>query len=144
MKFFDMRNGLVYLWMQFLSTILNHGLVINTYCYISGTFVLPRHWDTELGIATAQDGVGPINTNSDETRYKNYYQWVPFVLFLQSLMFYTPHTIFKIWEGEKVQTLINGLDQIVLNKGNALCYGVCVNILVLIAYIHIYHFFYAF
>ena len=125
MKFFDMRNRLGYLWMQSLSTILNYGLVINTYCYISGTFVLPRHWDTELGIATAQDGVGPINTNSDETRYKNYYQWVPFVLFLQSLMFYTPHTIFKIWEGEKVQTLINGLDQIVLNKGNALCYDVC-------------------
>ena len=104
---------------------LIYGLVINTYCYISGTFVLPKHWDAELGIATAQDGVGPINTNSDETRYKNYYQWVPFVLFLQSLMFYTPHTIFKIWEGEKVQTLINGLDQIVLNKGNTLYYGVC-------------------
>ena len=119
-----MRNRLGYFWMQSLSTMLKYGLVINTYCYISGTFVLPKHWDAELGIATAQDGVGPINTNNDETRYKNYYQWVPFVLFLQSLMFYTPHTIFKIWEGEKVQTLINGLDQIVLNKGNycELCY----------------------
>ena len=25
--------------------------------------------------------------------------------------------MFKLWEGEKVQTLINGLDQIVLEKG---------------------------
>ena len=53
-------------------------------------------------------------------QYKTYYQWVPFVLFLHALMFYTPHTIFKMWEGEKVQTLIDGLDQIVLNKGIAL------------------------
>ena len=93
-------------------------LVINTYCYIKGTFVLPKYWDTNVGVETAQDGVGPVNMKEDDTQYKNYYQWVPFVLFFQSLMFYTPHTIFKMWEGEKVQTLMNGLDQIVLQKGN--------------------------
>ena len=91
--------------------------MINSYCYITGTFVLPKHWDTRVGIESAEDGVGTYKEEEDEVRYKNYYQWVPFVLFLQSLMFYTPHTIFKLWEGEKVQTLINGLDQIVLRKG---------------------------
>ena len=92
--------------------------VINTYCYISGTFILPKHFDEEVGKGgLTQDGVGSYNKERDETVYKNYYQWVPFVLFLQSLMFYTPHTMFKLWEGEKVQTLINGLDQIVLEKG---------------------------
>ena len=92
--------------------------VINTYCYISGTFILPKHFDEEVGRGgLTQDGVGSYNKERDETVYKNYYQWVPFVLFLQSLMFYTPHTMFKLWEGEKVQTLINGLDQIVLEKG---------------------------
>ena len=92
--------------------------VINTYCYISGTFILPNHFDEEVGKGgLTQDGVGSYNKERDETVYKNYYQWVPFVLFLQSLMFYTPHTMFKLWEGEKVQTLINGLDQIVLEKG---------------------------
>ena len=92
--------------------------VINTYCYISGTFILPNHFDEEVGRGgLTQDGVGSYNKERDETVYKNYYQWVPFVLFLQSLMFYTPHTMFKLWEGEKVQTLINGLDQIVLEKG---------------------------
>ena len=93
--------------------------MINTYCYITGTFVLPKYWNANVGTEAAQDGVGPINTKeNDTTQYKNYYQWVPFVLFLQSLMFYTPHTIFKMWEGEKVQTLMNGLDQIVLQKGS--------------------------
>ena len=92
--------------------------VINTYCYISGTFILPKHFDEEVERGgLTQDGVGSYNKERDETVYKNYYQWVPFVLFLQSLMFYTPHTMFKLWEGEKVQTLINGLDQIVLEKG---------------------------
>ena len=79
--------------------------------------MLPKYWDTNVGVETAQDGVGPVNMKEDDTQYKNYYQWVPFVLFFQSLMFYTPHTIFKMWEGEKVQTLMNGLDQIVLQKG---------------------------
>ena len=85
--------------------------VINTYCYISGTFILPKHFDEEVGRGgLTQDGVGSYNKERDETVYKNYYQWVPFVLFLQSLMFYTPHTMFKLWEGEKVQTLINDLE----------------------------------
>ena len=102
--------------MQSLKT--NLITVINTYCYISGTFILPNHFDEEVGKGgLTQDGVGSYNKERDETVYKNYYQWVPFVLFLQSLMFYTPHTMFKLWEGEKVQTLINGLDQIVLEKG---------------------------
>ena len=100
--------------------------VINTYCYISGTFILPKHFDEEVGRGgLTQDGVGSYNKERDETVYKNYYQWVPFVLFLQSLMFYTPHTMFKLWEGEKVQTLINGLDQIVLEKGKISYHMTC-------------------
>ena len=95
-------------------------LVINSYCYITSTFILPKHWNKEVGVESAQEGVGPYNQRTDETQYKAYYQWVPFVLFLQALMFYTPHTLFKAWEGEKVQTLIDGLDQIVLNKGSML------------------------
>ena len=88
------------------------------------TFTLPKHWNTEVGYESAQPGVGPFggDMNDDGTlHHKAYYQWVPFVLFLQALMFYTPHTIFKMWEGEKVKTLIGGLDQIVLNKGMCLC-----------------------
>ena len=95
--------------------------MINSYCYITGTFVLPKYWNANAGKNAVQDGVGPINLKEDdEIQYKNYYQWVPFVLFLQCMMFYTPHSIFKMWEGDKVQTLMNGLDQIVLQKGSNL------------------------
>jgi hypothetical protein len=32
-------------------------------------------------------------------------------------MFYLPHAIFKAWEGGKVRTIIAGLNQLILDKG---------------------------
>ena len=37
---------------------------------------------------------------------KAYYQWVPFMLFLQSIMFYLPHIIYKSVEGGKIKVRI--------------------------------------
>lgn len=37
---------------------------------------------------------------SDETLHHTYYQWVPFVLFIQAIMFYMPHYTWKKQEGE--------------------------------------------
>ena len=91
--------------------------VINQYCWIQGTFVVPRmykvtsgplQWqllsrletlcqdfDTEVGWDVSQTGVGPYSHNED-IKVKAYYQWVPFVLFLQvtisSLSAGLPHT----------------------------------------------------
>ena len=59
-----------------------------------------------------QAGVGAYNPHTDEVTYKAYYQWVPFVLFLQGIMFYVPHLIFKSWEGGKVQGIVAGLNQV--------------------------------
>ena len=36
---------------------------------------------------------------------KAYYQWVPFMLFLQSIMFYLPHIIYKSVEGGKIKVM---------------------------------------
>jgi hypothetical protein len=44
-----------------------------------------------------------------------YYQWVPFVLFLQGVMFYIPHYLWKIFEDRKVDKITNGL------RGRTLC-----------------------
>ena len=64
-----------------------------------------------------QAGVGAYNPHTDEVTYKAYYQWVPFVLFLQGIMFYVPHLIFKSWEGGKVQGIVAGLNQVgILSK----------------------------
>ena len=38
-----------------------------------------------------------------ETEVKAYYQWVPFMLFLQAVMFYVPHIIYKAVEGHKLK-----------------------------------------
>lgn len=45
-------------------------------------------------------GIGPV-TDDDPIRYHAYYQWVPFVLFAQALMFYLPHKLWRSWEGEQ-------------------------------------------
>lgn len=90
--------------------------VINTYCYVLTTFTLPRHWNTKIGHESAQVGVGHYNPATDDVTHKAYYQWVPFVLFLQGAMFYFPHLLFKTWEGGKVKNIISGLNNLILVK----------------------------
>lgn len=63
-----------------------------------------RHLDSKLldSENLAHPGVGPIGINSNEPIVRHaYYQWVPFVLFAQALMFYMPHLIWKAFEGNK-------------------------------------------
>ena len=43
---------------------------------------LCQDFDTEVGWDVSQTGVGPYSHNED-IKVKAYYQWVPFVLFLQ-------------------------------------------------------------
>lgn len=89
------------------------------YCYIQGTFTIPRHYvdhDTKLGNHVSQTGVGPYDPRVDDISVKNYYQWVPFMLFLQSLMFYLPHMIYEWAEGKKVKKIMGCLHIFVLNR----------------------------
>merc|ERR1739844_23788 len=92
--------------------------VINSYCWISGTFSVPTHWrtnDNQIGYDVSQTGVGPYNPREDYIQVKAYYQWVPFVLFLQCLMFYAPHVIFKWLEEGKVKNILASLNLYVLD-----------------------------
>ena len=57
----------------------------------------------QIGFNVAGTGVGPYVEHEDFIQVKAYYQWVPFVLFLQAIMFYIPHIIFKAVEGGKVK-----------------------------------------
>jgi len=93
--------------------------VMNMFCYIQGTFSVPKHWrdhDTQLGSDVAHTGVGSYNPKVDYIEVKAYYQWVPFVLFLQGIMFYVPHVIYKKLEGYKVKNILGSLNLFILKK----------------------------
>ena len=53
------------------------GNVLNTYCWIMSTFSVPNN---PSGHVAAHPGLGP---EGDSETVHAYYQWVPFVLFLQ-------------------------------------------------------------
>ena len=79
--------------------------VIESYCYIIGTFSVPKHFvehNNEIGTIVSNTGVGTYGPD-DEIEIKGYYQWVPFMLFLQGAMFYVPHLIFKYLEEGKIK-----------------------------------------
>jgi len=93
--------------------------VVRMYCYIQGTFVIPRHYvgkETLIGNHVSQTGVGPYNPDKDDVSVKAYYQWVPFMLFLQALMFYLPHIIYEMAEGKKVRRIMGSLHLFVLDR----------------------------
>ncbi|XP_069946785.1 innexin inx2-like [Cherax quadricarinatus] len=91
--------------------------VVNTYCWIHTTFTLPKyiHRGYGRGTGVVYPGVGP-HLASDELVYHAYYQWVPFVLFLQGLMFYAPHWLWRTWEGGKLESIVMGLSIPVMSR----------------------------
>ena len=78
--------------------------VINTYCYIMSTFTLLSQLTGSIGHDVAAPGIVTYNNKTGDVTFKAYYQWVPFVLFLQAGLFYAPHLLCKIWEGGKVNS----------------------------------------
>lgn len=83
---------------------------VNTYCWIHATYTLPGKNPTESyhGMGHAQRG--------DEIVFHNYYQWVPFVLFLQALLFFAPYWLWKTWEGGKMAAASEELTNPIMAK----------------------------
>lgn len=87
--------------------------VINTYCWITYTFTLPHEQGKLVGIEVAHPGLGNEN---QEKRYHSYYQWVPFVLFFQGVVFYIPHWFWKNWEQGKIRMISEGLRGLLIGE----------------------------
>lgn len=82
------------------------GHVINTYCWITYTFTLPRNLAKPVSTHVAHPGLG---IDEGEKRYHTYYQWVPFMLFFQGILFYAPHWMWKQWEEGKIRIISEGM-----------------------------------
>jgi len=115
------------------------GGIMNTYCWIHGTFTVPRQLTGRVGTDIPHPGVGPlapppggdaaadasanpedinlvdVTEDGEEIRHA-WYQWVCFVLFLQAVLCYTPHYLWKSWEGGKLGLIIQGLDETYIEK----------------------------
>ncbi|PSN43851.1 hypothetical protein C0J52_11878 [Blattella germanica] len=87
------------------------GNLVDTYCWIISTYTLPHLKDEkpQVGGKVVAPGVGPYTPGEHEVRYHTYYQWVPFMLFLQGAMFYLPHWLWKNWEDGKIRKISDGL-----------------------------------
>ncbi|XP_065204510.1 innexin inx3-like [Planococcus citri] len=73
--------------------------VANTYCYLGYTYTLPSNQHSD----EKQAGIG-LHTEGAK-KYHNYYRWIPLMLFLQGLLFYVPHWIWKNWEDKRIHYL---------------------------------------
>uniref|UniRef100_A0A7G3AHP4 Innexin n=1 Tax=Lutzomyia longipalpis TaxID=7200 RepID=A0A7G3AHP4_LUTLO len=80
--------------------------VINTYCWITYTFSIPGQHGRAIGTEVAHSGLG--NDNAEKT-FHSYYQWVPFMLFFQGILFYIPHWFWKNIEDGKIRMISEGM-----------------------------------
>ncbi|XP_069936656.1 innexin inx2-like [Cherax quadricarinatus] len=85
---------------------------INAYCWVMSTFTINNtNFDGShyIYLNSKFDGTGTFYPERHIKTYHSYYQWVPFILFLQGSLFYIPHLIWKIIEGKKADTLLHDL-----------------------------------
>eukprot|EP00090_Calanus_glacialis_P017363 TRINITY_DN27054_c0_g1_i1.p1 TRINITY_DN27054_c0_g1~~TRINITY_DN27054_c0_g1_i1.p1 ORF type:complete len:398 (+),score=116.55 TRINITY_DN27054_c0_g1_i1:132-1325(+) len=79
----------------------------NSYCYITETFSLPANQES-----VPHPGVGPIGQDS-EVFHHSYYQWIPYLLFLQSASFYLPYMMNKFSHDNRITKLIQDLQNVI-------------------------------
>ena len=89
--------------------------ILNTYCFIAATFTVPK-FTLDAGDDVRHENsqkfaqLANLNEEEDQVKYHAYYQWVPFALFAQGLLFYAPYALWKAWESAKIRNIVQGLN----------------------------------
>jgi len=101
---------------------------VESYCFISSTFTL-----TNMTLPSSQPGVGPAPSrvfyppgtepedtpDLNPTQHHAYYQWVPFLLALQSVALYLPCALWDTREDGYFGQLLNGTHQVTVDRQDA-------------------------
>ncbi|GIY06777.1 innexin inx2 [Caerostris extrusa] len=87
--------------------------VLDTYCWVEGTFSLPKAYHKEVGVEVVYPGVDQRDPG-DEAVYHAYYQWVCFVLLLQAAFILCPRLVWRSWEAGRLKHLLQQLNKPVL------------------------------
>ncbi|XP_074594491.1 innexin inx2-like [Brevipalpus obovatus] len=96
--------------------------LINTYCWIQSTFIIPEAttdstssphhpsppppWSSR---ELAHPWIGNSQGSNENIKFQTYYQWVCFVLFFQGIMCYFPYYLWKLWEGGLMRLITMGM-----------------------------------
>jgi hypothetical protein len=85
--------------------------VVNTFCWIEGTFTIPRGLTKAIDTEVAYPGIEKYDKflDDDEVIEHKYYQWVAMVLFFQCISFFITHFLWKGWEKKRLQTICKDL-----------------------------------
>ncbi|KAB7504538.1 Innexin unc-7 [Armadillidium nasatum] len=94
--------------------------LMDTYCWIHSTYTVTNLSNAKVGVDIPHPGVAPPldHYNDTERQYHKYYQWVTLVLFLQALMFYIPHYLWKTWERKTIKNLVMHLNLPVFDENS--------------------------
>jgi len=81
--------------------------LLQHYCWLESTFSVVDGTSKTVGLDVAYPGVKTLNqANGERKIHHKYYQWVYFILILQSIMFYVPKYLWKAKEAKRLRQLI--------------------------------------
>jgi hypothetical protein len=82
---------------------------MDTWCWIHGTYNVRKCVDKGKDLVQ-------VEVLDSKIKYYKFYQWIGIILFIQALLFYTPHYLWKMWESGHIKMLKGNLDDPLLEE----------------------------